>query len=141
VIGGIAVAVGLVVALWLKQFTLGLCIAGAGIVMVAVTTLFATYPWVSLVILGIVAALAAWFVYGLRKTAAAQATAQATQAATDAELAAHKATLGTIVPAIEAAPVEVQKMVKASIKQTGEEQGTYDTVKQLVTKTKLEAAA
>jgi hypothetical protein len=129
VIGGIAVAVGLVVTLWLRQFTLGLAIAGAGVAMVAVATLFATYPWVSLIIVAILLGLAGWFIFGLRKSAV-------TQAGTQAALDAHQTTLGTIVKAIEALPAEVQTTVKGQISTVAAKDYATETVKDTVTATK-----
>jgi len=100
VIGGLAVIAGIVVAVWLKRVVLGLAVAGGGIALMAVATLFETYPWIVPVGGAVLLAGFAWFLYDTWKGGRLSKTLKA------------------VVTGVENAPEEAQAVVKAEIKKT-----------------------
>jgi len=100
VLGGLAVIGGIVVAVWLKRVVLGLAVAGGGIALMAVATLFETYPWVVLVGAGVLLVGFAWFLYDAWKGGRLSKALKA------------------VVTGVENAPEEAQAQVKAEIKKT-----------------------
>ncbi len=62
-IGGLAVAGGLVILIWLKRGKLGFALMIGGGAMVGVGVLVTVYPWVILVALGLLVLFGAWLIY------------------------------------------------------------------------------
>ena len=108
IFGGLAILGGIVLAIWAKQITLGLAVAGAGLVLVTTGILFESYPWIALVAFGLVLAVGVWWVWNNRSLT----TAKTDLTATVGKLGTA---LKTVVKGVESAPPEAQAAVKAQI--------------------------
>ena len=108
IFGGLAILGGIVLAVVAKQFTLGLAVAGAGLVLVTTGILFESYPWIALVAFGLVLAVGVWWVWNNRSLT----TAKTDLTATVGKLGTA---LKTVVKGVEAAPADAQAAVKAQI--------------------------
>ena len=117
-IGGIAIVAGMVVAVLFKKILLGIGIAGSGVAVIAVATLFIEYPWVVLIAAAIALAVGVYFVISVWKGKRIQDT------------------LKTIVKGIEGAPEEESKKVKENIQSEAEKAAIAKTVKAEVSKIK-----
>jgi hypothetical protein len=118
VVGGIAILVGLVIAIALKQYVWGGALAGGGLVLIGVAVLFESYPWVVFIGLAAVIGVAVWYVLRVRGNAQAGATLQ------------------TVIQAVEAAPAAAAATVKNAIAAYASHKGLADTVKAVITKAK-----
>jgi hypothetical protein len=112
IIGGLLIAGGIVVAIWLKQVKLGIALAVAGVALIAACVLFDRYPWVCLVGLGIVLiGGTVWLIYYFRNAAAA------------------KAALSTVTTVIEKSATDVKEAVKSGVAQATAAKGNETVVR------------
>jgi len=121
VIGALALLGGIVLAVWAKQVTLGLAIAGGGGVLIAAGILFESYPWILLIAAVAVLGLIIWWLLD------ANAAAKARDA------------LAVIVRGVEAAPADAQVAVKTSIASASTAAGKASAVKSAISKAKVKA--
>jgi len=120
VIGGLLLAAGIIVAIWVKRFTLGIAVGGAGMALIATAVLFEMYPWVVLIALAGVLGLTAWWVIdakGLLKT---------------------KVALQAVVAGVQKAENGAAEAVKASVAQVAKDKGVETVVRAVVAKAKKE---
>jgi hypothetical protein len=117
-IGGLAIAGGLVVTLWMKNIKLGLSVAAAGAAMMAVAMLMETYPWIILIGALVAVGGVVWFILDARKNGRLSTALKA------------------VVQGVQDAPAEAAEQVKASIGEAAKEVGAKTVVKEVVTATK-----
>ena len=117
-IGGLAILVGVVLAVWLQQYLWGFALAGAGIILIVVAATVEAYPWVGLLGLAVGLGVGAWYLVRVYRSGQTSAT------------------LSTVVQAVEAAPAAAAASVKAHIAAYAASGGIAATVKKIVSRVK-----
>lgn len=132
VFGGLVFIGGILIAVLVKQWVLGLATAGAGLALMAAGVMFATYPWIAPLAMLALVAVGAWRIFKERSD-------KATIISTSESASAKATALDAIVRGVETAPAEVAAAVKAAISNAATASKTASKVKDVITEAKKEA--
>lgn len=125
IFGGLMLAGGIILAIWAKQITLGIAIAGAGLVLVVTGIMFESYPWIAIVAFVLIIGVGVWWLWSSKSMVAAKVNLTAT-------VEKVGTALKTVVQGVQASPQDAQDAVKAQIATvataTGDPLGVKNTI-------------